>query len=277
MNSTLFFLQGLNQFQIETSPVQTGVTLVIGAVIIGLIVFLNVSKSIQNSKVLKSGSVNIHNPIALPVSGDFFKMAKNYGLNKAEAVFLEKLFRDCGIRPNNALRFKRNLDENFAEAYKFIKQNSSNPEEEQKRIAMLFSVRNVIEFKNMLAESANNNQIPRRYRRKEAGIPCAFYIVIVKQVKKGFKTVQKLSMDPRKFTGVLLDVSVGGAAVSVRENFKVGIKIKLEFKIGRLSVATLGIVQRINRNNREAVLHIKFIKIPPKSLQSLNEFTYDYK
>ncbi|MDR2490979.1 MAG: PilZ domain-containing protein [Spirochaetaceae bacterium] len=277
MNSTLFFLQGLNQFQIQTSPLQTVLTLIVGGIIVGVIVFLNVSKSIQNSKVLKNGSVKINNPIAVPVSGDFFRMAKNYGLNRAEAVFLEKVFLDCGIKPSNALRIKRELDENFATAYKFIKHNSPNPEEEQKRMAMLFSIRNVIEFKNMLSESANNNQIPRMYRRKEVGIACAFYIVIVRQVKHRFKTVQKLTVDPRKFTGILLDVSVGGAAVSVRENFKVGIKIKLAFKIGSLSVATLGIVQRINRNNREAVLHVKFLKIPPKSLQSLNEFTYNYK
>ena len=277
MNTALFLLQGLNQFQIKTSPVQTAITLVIGGIIAGVIIYLNVSKSIQNSKVLKSGSVKINNPIAVPVSSDFFKMAKNYGLNRAEAVFLEKIFTDCGIRPNSALRIKKELDENFAAAYKFIKHSNSNPEEEQKKMAMLFSIRNVIEFKNMLTESANNNQIPRRYRRKEAGIPCAFYIVIVTQVKQGLKTVQKLTVDPRKFSGVLLDVSIGGAAVSVRENYKVGIKIKLEFKIGRLSVATLGIVQRINKNNREAVLHVKFIKIPPKSLQSLNEFTYNYK
>jgi hypothetical protein len=204
-------------------------------------------------------------------------MAKNYGLNRAEAVFLEKVFIDCGIKPGGALRIKKELDENFAAAYKFIKHNSPSPEEEQKRIAMLFSIRNVIEFKNMLAESANNKQMPRRYRRKEVGIACAFYIVIVRQVKHGLKTVQKLTVDPRKFTGILLDVSVGGAAVSVRENFKAGIKIKLEFKIGSLSVATLGIVQRINKNNTEAVLHVKFLKIPPKSLQSLNEFTYNYK
>ncbi|MDR0539237.1 MAG: PilZ domain-containing protein [Spirochaetaceae bacterium] len=275
----LIFLQTLSQFTWHPSLLHVVITLAIFAGIVALVIYLNVSKTVQNSKIVQDGTIDLSKAIPKPVSGAFMHIARQYGLSRAEAAFLEHIFSETGIKPEEALRNKKNTDECFSIAYKYLKRDSENAADEMRNMSMFFSIRNAVEYKNMLSEIAhsNKNLIPRKFRRKETGIPCSFSYVVVQNVKQGLKQVQKLSVDGKKITGALIDVSVGGCAFSTAENIKAGIKLKIEFKAGRNTVAALGAVVRVNKSGNDALAHVQFLKIPPHSHSTLNAFIYDYE
>jgi hypothetical protein len=124
--------------------------------------------------------------------------------------------------------------------------------------------------------AANEKLTARRYKRVVAKIPVVFYLVVEKEVPVGLKKVKKLLLDSVKYTGSILDISSGGCAISTRDPVKSGSRLKLEFKIGKNSIAGLVQTLRINRDQSGTVLHTRFIKISVKSLNAINTFVYNY-
>ncbi|MDR2602734.1 MAG: PilZ domain-containing protein [Spirochaetaceae bacterium] len=277
MYLNLFFLQGLNKFQIQTNPLQVVVTLFVFICIVALIIYLNTSKKAKNSVIINSGRLDIEK-FTHPVSKEFAKIAKEYGLSKQEAEFLEKAFKDCEMSPVEVFQDKKEMDLCFSSVYKYIKRESENPEEELKKLDLFFSARNTIEFKHEILNAANSkkNVKPRRFKRRKASIQCSFCEIIEKEIKSGVKTIKKLTPSNKKSNGDISDISLGGCAILVKESFKPGVKIKIEFKVAGVTVAALGVILRINKNASESIMHVKFIQIPPRSLQNLNAFIFDY-
>jgi hypothetical protein len=114
----------------------------------------------------------------------------------------------------------------------------------------------------------------RRFRRRQMVIPANFYLVHVEGVKKN----QKMIVDKRRYTGNIMDISIGGCSIKTNMQVNsVGQRLKIEFtsKDGG-PIATLGQVLRTNRTGVNTILHIKFLKVPRKSLNSINAMVYEY-
>jgi hypothetical protein len=111
----------------------------------------------------------------------------------------------------------------------------------------------------------------RRFRRHETIIATAFYFVNVDPVRK------KMTVDKRKCSGNIQDISVGGCSIKTNVPVSVGQRLKIEFTHDDDSVvAALGEVLRINRSGMSSLLHIKFLKVPRKSLNSISAMVYEY-
>jgi len=124
---------------------------------------------------------------------------------------------------------------------------------------------------------AHSNKIrklsSRRFRRRQTVISTRFFLVRVETLHRG----QRLLVDKRQFSGNIMDISVGGCSIRTNAPVKPGQKIKVEFtQEGNFTVAALGEVLRTNRTGYNTVMHIKFIKIPRKSLNIINAMVYEY-
>jgi len=125
---------------------------------------------------------------------------------------------------------------------------------------------------------AHSNKIKklsnRRFRRRQTIISSSFYLVNV-DTTLGIK--KRLLVDKRKFVGNIMDISAGGCSIKTGSPIKAGQKLKIEFfHEDNFSVAALGEVLRTNRTGFNTVMHIKFLKIPRKSLNFINAMVYEY-
>ncbi|MCL2608908.1 MAG: PilZ domain-containing protein [Treponema sp.] len=127
-----------------------------------------------------------------------------------------------------------------------------------------------------LAHSGNINSLSKRmYRRKKLILPVNIQDVNV--VSAGFGKEPRLVVDKRKNLGTIQDISVGGCSIHTTVPFKAGQKLKLEFSKGeRAAMAALGEVLRTNKTGYNTVVHVKFLKIPRKSLNFINTTVYEY-
>jgi hypothetical protein len=278
MNSTpLFLLQsiGLGDFQIQSNPVH-GVAFLIGlVVVVVLIIFLNKSTKVKNSTVFKSGAVN---KLQLRNSGirSLRKAAIKYGIERNERQFLSNMFRKEEIDSSIVFSSVKNIDEGFSKITQALNREEGTDDD----IRKLFAIRNKIEYYITAGEAAetgvDEKKIVRRYKRAETNIPVVFYLVIETEIRSGLKKIKKLSLDGTKCTGTIIDISSGGCAVSTRNPYKTGSRIKLEFKIGRKSLPALAQILRINRNRSGNVLHTRFLKTSVKTLNAINTLVYNY-
>jgi c-di-GMP-binding flagellar brake protein YcgR len=119
----------------------------------------------------------------------------------------------------------------------------------------------------------------RKYRRKQTSCACVFYLVYV-DAGQGNKKKQppKLVIDKRRFTGVILDISIGGCSLKTAALIQVGSRLKLEIDYDDVSmIAVLGQVLRINRSGTAGtIVHIKFLKIPRRAFNAINAVVFGY-
>ena len=124
---------------------------------------------------------------------------------------------------------------------------------------------------------AHSNKIKklssRRFRRRQMTISTSFFLVKVTQGNGR----DRLLVDKRKFSGSIMDISVGGCSVRTGAPIRPGQKLKIEFtQDDDFTVAALGEVLRTNRTGYNTIMHIKFLKIPRKSLNFINAMVYEY-
>jgi len=111
----------------------------------------------------------------------------------------------------------------------------------------------------------------RRFRRRDITIGTSFYFVYVDSNTK------KMSVDKRQCTGTITDISIGGCSLKTRASVNHGQRLKVEFtQADGSTIAMLGEVVRLSRSGANPVLHIKFLKIPRKSLNAINALVYEY-
>jgi c-di-GMP-binding flagellar brake protein YcgR len=119
--------------------------------------------------------------------------------------------------------------------------------------------------------------VQRRFRRRQTSDPCVFFMVSVKEVKVGRKVERKMTIDNRRFTGTLMDISIGGCSMRTSANIQPGSRLKIEFEYhGTPTLAVLGQVLRINKGGRNTTVHIKFVKVPPRAQNSINALVFEY-
>jgi hypothetical protein len=113
----------------------------------------------------------------------------------------------------------------------------------------------------------------RRFRRRQTVLPVEFSLVRLEQARK---REQKLVVDKRKGVGKILDISVGGCSIQTSSAISTGVMLKTDLTLEKQHVIALGEVLRTNRNRTGTVMHIKFLKIPRKSLNMINALVFEY-
>ena len=111
--------------------------------------------------------------------------------------------------------------------------------------------------------------IQRRYRRRELFADCSIFLVHTRG--------KQLVVDKKAVSGEIMDVSAGGCSLNVKAPIPNGTRIKIEYISGKDNpVAALGQVLRTNISTAGTILNVKFLKIPRKSMNTINAFVYDY-
>jgi hypothetical protein len=276
-NRVLFLLQtlGLSNFQIQPKPIQ-GIIFAVGVVtVVFLIVYFNKSKKIKSNPIFQTGTIDKTDLGALAVKG-MGKIARKYGLDADEQKTLAKVLRSAELDIATVFNSPDDIDTAFSRMVSAL----GREDDSEQTIAKLFAVRNKVEYYSLINEdtdSPEKNKTPRRYRRKKVNIPVSFCLVVVSESRQGPKKIKKLSLDSNKLSGTLLDLSAGGCSISTGSSVKAGSRIKIEFNIGKASLAALALTLRVNQAHSENVLHARFIKVPAKTLNAINALVYNYR
>ena len=115
----------------------------------------------------------------------------------------------------------------------------------------------------------------RRFRRRQTVISTSFHLVHVEQ--SGRKKERKMIVEKRKFSGNIMDLSIGGCSIKTVAPVSSGQRLKIEFtREDNSIVVALGEVLRTNRTGSSTIMHVKFLKVPRKSLNSINAMVYEY-
>jgi hypothetical protein len=243
-------------------------------IIVSILIFLNVSKKIKNSKIYNSGEIEIRRKT--PEEDAFAKQAAAYSFSKNETKFLKEILQSSRTEIGATLNNNKLLDDVFKIRYKELIKESEHSESALRDVTKLFEIRNTIAyFRN--CEKSNGAYSQRRFLRKESSITCNCTLVKEVQEKQGNKTIKKLILTKDTFTGNILSISAGGCAISCKSKINVGVKIKIDFTIPTGPASALIGVLRVNNRKSDAVLSARFIKILPKSLAKINAFVFDYR
>jgi hypothetical protein len=114
----------------------------------------------------------------------------------------------------------------------------------------------------------------RRFRRRQTILPVEFNLVRLEPGPR--KREQKMVVDKRKAAGKILDISVGGCSIQTSSAISAGVRLKIDFIADKRHVIALGEVLRTNRNRTGTVMHIKFLKVPRRSLNMINALVFEY-
>jgi hypothetical protein len=267
-------LQYLPQFEIKSNPLDVIGFIVTFAFLIALIVFMNVSKRIRNSAAFKGEGIEIKIGSGLKVDGNFYNKVKRFGLSRKEAAVLEEILKSDTGDPYEILLDHAKLDENFELAYKrILRENSA--EEAQTDLLELFTIRNAVELFLAAEKSIPAKNALRNFRRKSTNINCEIYLVITEGANS--KSRKKLVLQPDTMhAGIIQNISQGGCSIMTTDVLKISSLIKINFKIGSQVSAALGQVVRINKEAREYIYHIKFLKLSKQTIIDLNAFIFEY-
>jgi len=126
-----------------------------------------------------------------------------------------------------------------------------------------------------LAHTSNVKMLSsRHFRRRKTAISVTLSVVMVED--PGRKN-SRLFVGKKKFMGNIEDISAGGCAIKTTAQVGPGQKLKIEFSKGeKIKVAALGEILRTNKTGYNTVIHVKFLKIPRKSLNFINAMVYEY-
>jgi c-di-GMP-binding flagellar brake protein YcgR len=115
----------------------------------------------------------------------------------------------------------------------------------------------------------------RRFRRRQTVIGSSFYFVYVEE--SGRRKEKKMVVDKRRLTGNIMDISIGGCSIKTNVNVPSGQRLKIEFMHeGNANIAVLGQVLRTNRTGINTIMHVKFLKVPRRSLNAINALVFEY-
>ncbi|MDR2257903.1 MAG: flagellar brake protein [Treponema sp.] len=115
----------------------------------------------------------------------------------------------------------------------------------------------------------------RRYRRRQTVIAAVFYIVYVEET--GHRKEKKMVVDKRRLTGNIMDISIGGCSIKTNVSVPSGTRLKIEFIYSNnVHVAVLGQVLRTNRTGVSTIMHIKFLRVPRRSMNVINALVFEY-
>jgi hypothetical protein len=126
--------------------------------------------------------------------------------------------------------------------------------------------------------SRSKNLVHRKFKRQQVGISCYIRPVKIEEIGKGRKKKVKMTMDRRRFTGTIQDISMGGCAIKTSAAITPGSRVKIEFDYGGSGgVGVLGQVLRLNRSGISTIMHTKFLKVPRRAMNVVNTAVFDYE
>jgi hypothetical protein len=112
----------------------------------------------------------------------------------------------------------------------------------------------------------------RRFRRRQVIIDTGFFFVYPDS-----KT-NKMIVDKRRNAGKIMDISIGGCSIKTTTQVNQGQRVKVEFIHNDGStIAALGEVLRISHSGINTIIHAHFLKVPRRSLNSINAMVYEYE
>jgi c-di-GMP-binding flagellar brake protein YcgR len=108
-------------------------------------------------------------------------------------------------------------------------------------------------------------------------VKSAFRLVTLEESGFGRKKTVKMIVDRRGYNGTILDISLGGCAIRTGAGIKAGSRLKIEFQHASSPlVAVLGQALRLNRSAMDTIMHIKFLKVPGRTMNVINAIVYEY-
>jgi hypothetical protein len=129
----------------------------------------------------------------------------------------------------------------------------------------------------LIRASRSKNLVQRRFKRQQVGISCYVRPVKIEETGKGRQKKVKMTVDRRRFTGAIQDISIGGCAIKTNAGITAGSRVKIEFDYGgSAGVAVLGQVLRLNRTGFNTVMHTKFLKVPKRAMNAINIAVFRY-
>lgn len=130
----------------------------------------------------------------------------------------------------------------------------------------------------VLSHSDSVSALPaRRNARREMRSPCSFYRVVVNKSNARGKTQTTAKVENMPFPGTIIDISAGGVGIQSASPLQAGEFLKIEFNPGGASHAAFGKVVRMNRlRTVGGIMHIQFVKISRRSLNSILSQVYGY-
>jgi hypothetical protein len=114
----------------------------------------------------------------------------------------------------------------------------------------------------------------RRFRRRQAVIAANFFFVHLEE--SGHRRERRMVVDKRRLTGNIMDVSIGGCSIKTNVSIPSGTRLKIEFIANGGNAAVLGQVLRTNRTGMSTIMHIKFLKVPRRSMNAINALVFEY-
>lgn len=120
--------------------------------------------------------------------------------------------------------------------------------------------------------------VKRKFRRRQTSIRCEFFHVRLEETGMGRKRETKLVVDTRKYTGTILDISIGGCSLKASAPIQVGSRLKISIDYDDNSlINVLGQVLRTNRSGAAGtIMHIKFLKVPRRAFNSISALVFGY-
>ncbi|GHV46741.1 hypothetical protein AGMMS49546_35310 [Spirochaetia bacterium] len=115
----------------------------------------------------------------------------------------------------------------------------------------------------------------RRFRRKQTVLSTIFYFIHIEDT--GRKKEKKMVVDKRKLTGNIMDISIGGCSIKTNISVPSGTRLKIEFSPAPgQGAAVIGQVLRTNRSGVSTIMHVKFLKVPRRSMNAINALVFEY-
>jgi uncharacterized membrane-anchored protein YhcB (DUF1043 family) len=270
-----FPLQSLQMFQIETSPTNTLLFILFFVILVGVFVFLSVSKKVQQSKLMQDNTMLASARKRHPKGTGLAKVVRQYELKKDEIEFLQDLFDDYNTDVASTFASRASINRAFAEFYKKIVREAKDETEQKNNLLKLFTIANTIYYFESARDARMRNEFTRRaYMRKACAEPVATRVGIVTEVegREGLKKVITLKVSENKSYCNMLDISMRGCALNSAAVIKPKTKIKLEFDLNKKHIAALGEVIRAKSTGTAYTLHVKFIKLSTDSIVNLNVY-----
>ena len=120
--------------------------------------------------------------------------------------------------------------------------------------------------------------VKRKYRRRPTSIRCEFFLVFIEESGAGRKKAPKMVVDKKRFTGNVLDISIGGCSVKTSAPIQIGSRLKIGIDYDDNHVINvLGQVLRSNRSGAVGtIVHIKFLKVPRRAFNSISALVFGY-
>jgi len=112
----------------------------------------------------------------------------------------------------------------------------------------------------------------RRFRRRQVIIDTGFFFV------HNDPNTKKMIVEKRRNVGKIMDISIGGCSIKTAASINQGQRVKVEFVHNDGSIiAALGEILRISRSGVNTIIHAQFLKVPRRSLNSINAMVYEYE